>query len=167
MIDMITLIATLEMSDGMGDKNGNLLFNIPRNNARFKRETKGKKLVIGRKTWETFPKKLLRGKEKYVLTKNKDFKANGAKTIHSIDEVLELAKDNDIVIIGGGETFEQLIPHADKLVITHVHEFDFRARVFFPDFTYKEWKLEEMERFEETDKLPSFTFATYTRKTNN
>lgn len=161
---MITLIATVEMSGGIGDKDGRLLFDIPKNNARFKKETKGKKLVMGRKTWEVFPKKLLKNREKYVLSRDKKFKANGTKTIHSINEILELAKNNDVAIIGGGETFNQLIHYADKLIITHVHEFNFKARVFFPEFTYKDWKLEKMEKFEETEKAPSFTFATYTKK---
>lgn len=163
---MITLIATLDMADGIGDKNGKLLFNIPRHNARFKNETKGKKIVMGRKTWDSLPKKLLRNRDKYVLTRNKDFKANGTSVIHSIDEVLELANDNDVVVVGGGDIFNQIIPYADRLIVTHVHEFNFNARVFFPEFSPKDWKIQEKEKFEETDNLPSFTFATYDKKTN-
>lgn len=163
---MITLIATLDMVDGIGDKNGKLLFNIPRHNARFKNETKGKKIVMGRKTWDSLPKKLLRNRDKYVLTRNKDFKANGTSVIHSIDEVLELANDNDVVVVGGGDIFNQIIPYADRLIVTHVHEFNFNARVFFPEFSPKDWKIQEKEKFEETDNLPSFTFATYDKKTN-
>lgn len=163
---MITLIVMIDMADGMGDKNGKLLFNIPRHNARFKNETKGKKIVMGRKTWDSLPKKILRNRDKYILTRNKDFKANGASVIHSIDEVLELANDSDVVVVGGGDIFNQIIPYADRLIVTHVHEFNFNARVFFPEFSPKDWKIQEKEKFEETDNLPSFTFATYNKKTN-
>lgn len=161
---MITLIAILEMSDGIGDKKGNLLYNIPRHNARFKNETKGKKVIMGRKTWETFPKKLLKNRDKYILTRNKDYKVDGANIIHSIDEILELAKDKDVVVIGGGDIFSQVIEYAHKLIITHVHEFKFNSRIFFPEFTHKEWKIQSMEKFEETKGYPSYTFTVYVRK---
>lgn len=163
---MITLIVMVDMSDGMGDKNGKLLFNIPRHNARFKNETKGKKIVMGRRTWDSLPKKLLRNRDKYVLTRNENFKANSVSVIHSIDEVLDLANDSDVVVVGGGDIFNQMIPYADKLIITHVHEFNFGARVFFPEFSPRDWKIQEKEKFEEADNLPSFTFATYDKKTN-
>jgi len=161
---MITMIAMVDMADGIGDENGNLLFNIPRDMAHFKKITKGKKVIMGRKTWDSLPKKPLKHRENYVLTNNKDFKANGATVIHSVDEVLELAKDEEVFVIGGGMIYSQLLPYADKLILTHVHSFNFSARVFFPHITHKEWKIEEMEKFEETEKHPSFTFATYTRK---
>lgn len=158
------MIAMVDMADGIGDENGNLLFNIPRDMAHFKKTTKGKKVVMGRKTWDSLPKKPLKHRENYVLTNNKDFKANGATVIHSVDEVLELAKDEEVFVIGGGMIYSQLLPYADKLILTHVHSFNFRARVFFPNITHKEWKVEIVEKFEETEKHPSFTFATYTRK---
>lgn len=161
---MITMIAMVDMNDGIGDKSGNLLYNIPRDMAHFKQTTKGKKIVMGRRTWDSLPKKPLRHRENYVLTKNKDFKANGAKVIHSIEEVLELSKNDDVFVIGGGEIYSQLLPYADRLILTHVHAINYSARAFFPSFSYEQWKIEKMEKFEETEKHPSFTFTTYNRK---
>ena len=163
---MITLIAMVDMADGIGDDKGNLLFNIPRDMAHFKRTTSGHKVVMGRKTWDSLPKKPLKNRENYVLTRNKNFKANGATVLHSIKDVLELAENEEVFIIGGGDIYKELMPYADKLILTHVHSFNFNARVFFPDFSAKDWKIdtESMEKHEETDRHPSFTFAVYHRR---
>src|SRR5690606_21963702 len=111
--------------------------------------------------------KPLKDRENYILTRNESFKAGGAKVIHSVEDILELSKYNELFVIGGGEVYKQLIPHADKMIITHVHEVNFSARIFFPDFTHEEWKVDSLEKIEETEKFPSFTFATYIRKQTN
>lgn len=162
----ITLIAMVDMADGIGDDKGNLLFNIPRDSAHFKRVTSGKKVVMGRKTWDYLPKKPLRNRENYVVTRNKDFKANGATVLHSVKDVLEIAENDEVFVIGGGDIYKELIPYADKLIITHVHAFNFNAKIFFPDFSAKDWKIdiETMEKHEEENGRPSFTFATYERR---
>lgn len=162
---MITLVALTEMNLGIGDGDGNLLYNIPKDMAHFKRVTKGKKVVMGRKTWDSLPKKPLKNRENYVLTNNPNFKANGAEVINSIHDVLFLAENEEVVIIGGGEVYKQFMPYADKMIITHVHEVNMSARVFFPDFSHDEWKIDadSLEKNEETEKHSSFTFATYTR----
>lgn len=162
----IALIAMVDMADGIGDADGNLLFNIPRDMAHFKNTTNGKKVVMGRKTWDSLPKKPLKNRENFVLTTNKDLKAQGATVINSVEEVLELAKDDEVFVIGGGEVYSQLLPYADKLIMTHVHSFNFEARVFFPYFNSKEWKVNIDKKHEETEMHPSFTFATYTRRTD-
>lgn len=162
---MITLIAMVDMAGAIGDDKGNLLFNIPRDMAHFKRTTSGHKVIMGRKTWGSLPKKPLKNRENYIITRNKDFKANGATVIHSVKDVLELAEDDEVFVIGGGEIYKELLPYADKLILTHVHTFNFEGRVFFPDYSVKDWKvdIDSMEKFEETDKHPSFTFTTYNR----
>jgi len=162
---MISLIAMVDMGDGIGDDKGNLLFNIPKDMAHFKKVTKGKKVVMGRKTWDSLPKKPLKNRENYVLTNQKDFKDNGAKVIHSIDDVLELSKDEDLFVIGGGEIYKSLMPYADRLIITHVHSVNINARTFFPSISPRDWKIdsENMVRHEEDDNRPSFTIATYNR----
>ncbi len=161
---MIIMISMNDMQDGIGDGNGNLLFHLPRDMVHFKNVTKGNKVVMGRKTWDSLPKKPLKNRENYIMTRNKNFKTNKAKVINSIQEVLDMSKDNDVYIMGGGEIYNQFLPYADKMIITHVHEFNLRARIFFPDFSHKEWRIEEMTNVPETDKYPGFTFTTYIRK---
>lgn len=160
----ITLIACIDMNNGLGDNNGNLLFNLPKDMKHFKSITSGKIVVMGRKTWESLPKKPLEKRKNYVLSRDNSFNPIGAKVVNSINEVLELSKSHDVFVIGGGEIYEQMLPHADEMLLTHVHVVDGSARVFFPDYDYKEWKITSMTKHK-ADKQHehSFTFATYIR----
>lgn len=163
---MITMIACTDINDGIGDAEGNLLFKIPLDMAHFKSITSGKIVVMGRKTWESLPKKPLPKRKNYVLTTDKSFTVLGAtKVVHSIEEVVELGKHHDIYIIGGGEVYSQMLPYADRLIMTHVHTINHNAEVFFPKIDVKEWKLVNALKNEASKKFPhSFTFATYERK---
>lgn len=162
---MITLIACIDMADGIGDENGNLLFNIPKDMKHFQSITSGKIVVMGRKTWDSLPKKPLAKRKNYILTRDETFSPTGAKVIHDIEEVIKLGKTHDVMVIGGGEVYSQLIPHADKLILTHVHEFNFKARTFFPEYDPQDWKPTNIQKHEADKKNPhSFTFATYERR---
>lgn len=164
---MITLVSCLDMNNGIGDADNDLLFDFPKDKKHFNSVTSGGIVVMGRKTWESLPKRPLAKRKNYILTRDKSFTvSNGAKVVHSIEEVLELSKSFEVFVIGGGEIYEQFLPHADKMILTHVHVVDGRARVFFPDYDYKDWKIQpnltvkhEADERHEHD----FTFATYLR----
>lgn len=164
---MITLIACMDMSNGIGDENNDLLFHLPKDLRHFNSVTSGHIVVMGRKTWESLPKRPLPKRKNYILTRDKSFKAKeGVKVIHSIEEVLELGKTFDVFVIGGGEVYEQLLPYADRLMLTHVHVVDGRARVFFPDYDYKEWNIQPnltKKHLADDKHEHDFTFATYIR----
>lgn len=160
----ITMIACCDMNMGIGNKNNDLLFRLPKDLKFFKSATSGKICVFGRKTFESLPVKPLPKRKNYVLTSNKSYSYGGVTVVHSIDDILQLSKAHDIYICGGGEIYKQFMPYADRLLITHVHVVDFSARVFFPDFTPEEWKLIKAVKHEADDEHPhSFTFATYIR----
>jgi dihydrofolate reductase len=161
---LITLIACTEMNLGIGDAYGNLLFNLPKDMKHFKSATGGKIIVMGRKTWDSLPKKPLEKRKNYVLTRDVAFNPVGAKVLGSIDEVVELGKTHDVFVIGGGEVYEQLMPYADRMMLTHVHVVDMKATTFFPDFNHEKWKLVTKTKHEADEKHEhSFTFATYMR----
>lgn len=163
----ITLISCIDMDNGIGDAEGNLLFNLPRDMKHFKSITSGKIVVMGRKTWDSLPKKPLPKRKNYVLTMDETFNPDGAKTLHHIDEVLELGKKHDVYIIGGGELYHQTIDFADKMILTQVHKVNSDARVHFPDFSPEHWALKTMVKNEQDDKHEaSFVFATYERIKN-
>lgn len=161
----ITLVACCDQEMGIADGEGNLLFNLPRDNKHFQTVTSGKIVVMGRKTWESLPRKPLPKRKNFVVTMNDDYVAEGATVLHSIEEVLELGKYNDIYIIGGSEIYYQTIDFADRLIITHVHITDYNAKLFFPDFGVQDWKLKHVtpNKADKKHKF-SFTFATYERK---
>ncbi|AGI11806.1 dihydrofolate reductase [Bacillus phage Izhevsk] len=164
---MISLIACVDMGMGIADKEGNLLFDLPADLRYFRETTKKQIVVMGRKTWESLPedKRPLDRRENYVLTRDKDFVAEGATVIHSIEEILELGKGKkEVFIMGGGELYKQMMPHADKMYVTHVHNLNIDARVFFPNFGV-EWKaLTEIKHKADKKHAHSFTFATYKRR---
>ncbi|GIN66312.1 dihydrofolate reductase [Bacillus sonorensis] len=163
---MITLVACLDMNFGIGDGDGNLLFSLPRDMKHFRSVTSGKIVVMGRKTWDSLPKKPLEKRKNYVVTMDESFDPVGAKVLHSIDEVLELGRKHDIYVVGGGEIYYQLIDDADRLIITHVHTISNKARVHFPDFDAKEWRMvgEPVKNEADENHPYSFSFATYERK---
>lgn len=162
----IILIACADMNDGIGTADGNLLFNLPKDMRHFKSVTKRKHVVMGRKTWESLPVKPLPSRKNYVLTMNEDYVAEGAAILGSVEEVMELAKTEEVYIIGGGEIYYQFIDVADEIIMTHVHTIDHNARVHFPDYGVKEWGIVGTPIKHEADKNHehSFTFAKYKRK---
>jgi len=162
---MIIMVAVTDMNWGIGNARGELLFDLPKDLKHFKSTTSGKHVVMGRKTWESLPVKPLPKRKNYVLSNDRDYAITGrTKVLHSIDEVLELSKDKDVYIIGGGEIYKQFMPIADKLIITHVHAIEISARTFFPEIDIREWKLVNAQKNEEDKKHKhSFTFATYER----
>ncbi|QOV08275.1 dihydrofolate reductase [Bacillus phage Kirov] len=165
----ITLIACTEINGGIGDNENGLLFDLPRDRKHFMSATSGKVVVMGRRTWDSLPddKRPLPKRKNYVLTRDLDWSADGAKVLHSVNEVLELAKSRDVFIIGGGEIYSQFMPHADRLIMTHVHTVNYDARVFFPEIDVRQWHLVHAQK-NEADKEHEFeyTFATYSRRTD-
>jgi dihydrofolate reductase len=166
---LITLIAVTDMNLGIADGNGNLLFDLPKDMKHFKSVTGGKIVVMGRKTWDSLPNKPLPKRKNYVLSRDVSFNPEGATIIDSIDKVVELGKGHDVFVIGGGEIYEQLLPYADRIMMTHVHVVDANAQVFFPDYNHKEWKIVggNLQKHEkDSNHAHSFTFATYVRNEN-
>lgn len=162
---MITLIACVDLNLGIGNKNNDLLFDLPKDKQFFKSVTNGKTVVMGRKTWDSLPKKPLPNRENYILTRNRTFAPDGAKVIHSVEEALDLARSREVFVIGGGQIYQEFLPFADKLILTIVDTIDPNATVFFPKFSYDEWDLVEEIKHEPDDKhLFSFAFTTYIRK---
>jgi dihydrofolate reductase len=88
----------------------------------------GKPIVMGRKTWESFPKRPLPGRQNIVVTRDAGYRAEGADVVHSLDEAVALATvrsrcvagADEICVVGGGEIYRQALPRADRLHITHV-----------------------------------------------
>jgi dihydrofolate reductase len=163
----LIIVAMIDIQDGIGDSEGKLLYDLPKDMARFKSLTTGKHVVMGRKTWDSLPIKPLPKRKNYVLTRDESFTIEGkTKVLHSIDEVLEMAKSKEVYIIGGAEIYKEFLPYADKMLLTHVHGISNRTATFFPDYSPKEWESDKksMKKNEADDKHAfSFTYATYKR----
>ncbi len=161
---MITIIiAAAGINNELG-KDNDLLWHLPADFKRFKKLTTGHHIIMGRKTFETFPKPLP-NRIHVVITRNKDYQPEGAIVVHSLEDALEIAKNDDQpFIIGGGEIYNIGMKIADKIELTRVHS-AFEADTFFPEIPSEEWELVAEEIYEKDEKHKfSFVYQTYLRK---
>lgn len=127
---------------GVIGHDGGLPWSIPSDLQRFKAITMGKPVIMGRKTWDSLPRKPLPGRLNIVVTRDKDFLAEGAVVAHSPDAALSLAaagQPDEICVIGGGELFRQLLPQATRIYLTDV-DVDAPGDTFLPAFDPHEWR---------------------------
>lgn len=154
---MITLIAAAGENNELG-KDNNLLWHLPDDFKRFKAITSGHYIIMGRKTFESFPKPLP-NRTHIVITRNKNYNLpEGCFIADSIKKAIEICPKNEtIFIIGGGEIYNQSIAIADCIELTRVHH-TFEADAFFPEIDSKKWNLVSSE-FHDKDEKHKFSFA--------
>jgi dihydrofolate reductase len=120
---------------------------------------------MGKRTWESLPKRPLPGRKNIVLTDVQGEQIEGCITSYSIDDALAKgAGGEEIFIIGGGSVYRQFMPVADRLYITQIHK-KTEADTFFPEINPQEWKEIEREEHESTSPyIPSYSYIIYERK---
>lgn len=156
------MIAAAAENNALG-KDNDLVWHLPDDFKRFKQLTTGHHIIMGRKTFETFPKPLP-NRTHIVITRKNDYKKDGAIVVNSLEEALELSKDDpQPYIIGGGEIYHLALPKADKIELTRVHG-TFEADAFFPEINEANWKLTSSVFHPGDDKHRyAFTYLTYER----
>ncbi|WP_396184806.1 dihydrofolate reductase [Flavobacterium sp.] len=160
---MIILIAAVAENYALG-KNNDLLWHLPLDFKRFKEITSGHYIIMGRKTFESFPRPLPK-RTHVIITRQKDFKYEGCVVAQDLEKAIAICpKNEDLFIIGGGEIYAQSIHLADQLDITRVHH-SFDADVYFPEIDPEVWELTS-ETFNPKDEkhLFDYTFQKYSRK---
>lgn len=157
---MISIIVAISDDNGIG-RNNDLLWNIPEDLKRFKRLTMGKMIIMGKKTWESLPKKPLPGRTNVVITDVPGEKIENAVMAYSIEEAASKCTGNDeAFIIGGGSIYRQFLPLADRLYITHVHKTT-PADIYFPRIDKNLWKIVSSEEYTATENTPAYTYVIY------
>ena len=160
---MITIIAAAGSNNELG-KDNDLVWHLPDDFKRFKKLTTGHHIIMGRKTFQSFPKPLP-NRVHLVITRNKDYHPEGAIIVHSMAEALEVSKnDNQAFIIGGGEIYKIGMEIADKIELTRVNG-SFEADTFFPEISSENWKLAS-EEFHLKDEKHKFDFSYQTFVSN-
>jgi dihydrofolate reductase len=106
--------------NGVIGKDGKLPWHLPADLRRFKAQTMGKPMVMGRKTFESFPSPLP-GRRHVVLTRDTGWTAEGAEVAHSPEAALALAGEGEVAVIGGAEVFALFLDRADRIELTEVH----------------------------------------------
>ncbi len=161
----MTLILVADNDWAIG-KNGDLLARLPADMKRFREMTTGHTVVMGRKTYDSFPKRPLPDRVNCVISRTEKH-IEGAQVFGSIEEFLEYAKDvqDEIFVIGGGEIYRQMLPYCDKAYITRVYE-NFGGDTFFTDIdALPEWEAVESSELIETN-CHNIRFINYVRKDN-
>jgi len=160
---MITIIAAAGINNELG-KDNDLVWHLPDDFKRFKKLTTGHHIIMGRKTFESFPKPLP-NRIHLVITRNKDYNPEGAIVVHSMEEALNITKDDEQpFIIGGGEIYKIGMSFADKIELTKVNS-EFEADTFFPEIPTEEWELISEEHHCQDEKHQfDFSYQTFLRK---
>jgi dihydrofolate reductase len=133
--------------NGVIGREGGLPWRLSTDLKRFKADTMGKPIVMGRKTWESFPRRPLPGRLNIVVTRDRAYRAEGAEVVHSLEDGLALARvrarcmagADEICIVGGAEIYRQALPLADRLHVTHVLA-SFEGDARFPPIDSALWR---------------------------
>jgi dihydrofolate reductase len=160
---MITVIAAVAENNALGKEN-QLLWHLPDDFKRFKTLTSGHYIIMGRKTFESFPKPLP-NRTHVIVSRQSNYQPEGCIVVNSLEKAIEACpKTEEIFVIGGGEIYRQSIKVADKLDLTKVHH-SFEADTYFPEIDFTQWQLVFEEFHPKDDRHDfSFTFQTYLRK---
>lgn len=145
------LILVMDNDCAIG-RGGGLLTWLPDDMKRFREVTKGSVVIMGRKTYESFPKRPLPNRENLVLSRSEKA-IEGAEVFASVESVLERVRDcgKPVFVIGGAEIYKQLAPYCDEALITRVYE-NFGGDTFFEDIERSdEWELAESSIVLETN----------------
>jgi dihydrofolate reductase len=160
----LTIIVAVAENDAIG-KHNKLIWHISDDLKRFKNLTSGHHIIMGRKTFESFPKPLP-NRTHVVITRNSNYLVpEGVILVQTMDDAIKAcATDPQPYVIGGGEIYKQAILIADKIELTRVHE-NFEADTFFPKIDTSIWK-ETSNVFNKKDDKNEFnySFLTYERK---
>ncbi|MEN8887051.1 MAG: dihydrofolate reductase [Winogradskyella sp.] len=161
----LTLIVAAGENNAIG-KDNDLIWHLSNDLKRFKALTNGHYIIMGRKTFESFPKPLP-NRIHVVITRQANYKApDGVIVVNSLTDAIDAAKsDQQPFIIGGGEIYKQALDLVDKLEITRVHATFENADTFFPKIDLSKWQ-EVSKTIHEADEkhAHNFSFITYIRK---
>jgi dihydrofolate reductase len=139
--------------------NNTLPWHLPEDLKRFRALTMGHHIIMGRKTYESLGR-LLPGRTTIIITRNKDFKVEGALIAHSLQAALMLTgSDTEPFVIGGAELYKDGLKHATKLYITEVHA-DYEGDAFFGPIDLAQWKENEREN-SVTEAGLKYSYVTY------
>jgi dihydrofolate reductase len=157
----ITLVVA-RARNGVIGRGGKLPWHIPADLKRFKALTMGTAMIMGRRTFESLPRQLP-GRRHIVLTRDRNWHADGAEVAHSVDDALALAGGEPVSIIGGAEIFALFLPIADRLELTEIAE-DVTGDTVMPDpRNSTDWRETGREGHPAEGGAPGFVFVSLER----
>ena len=160
------MIAAAAEDNALG-KDNDLLWHLPDDFKRFKKLTTDHKIIMGRKTFESFSKPLP-DRVHIIVTRDKNYKVDfkDCIVVHSLEDAITLVENDALAfIIGGGEIYKQGEKFANEVELTRVHANFEDADTFFPEIDPKIWKLvSEIHHEKDEHHKYAFSYLTYVRK---
>lgn len=138
-------------------------WHIPADLRHFKQITKGRPMIMGRKTFDSLPG-LLDGRRHIVLTRDTEWEEEGAEVAHSVEEALKLANGPHVCVIGGTEIFNLFLQLADRIELTEIAATP-EGDTSMPAFDNAAWKEITRESHAADGKVPAHDFVTLVRRT--
>ena len=162
---MLSAIVAIDRNGAIGKK-GQLLCHMPADMRHFKETTMGHSIIMGRKTFESFPKGALPGRQNIVITRNRSYAPEGVTVAHSVDEALAtVTMPGEVFIIGGEQIYNATFSRVSTIHLTVIdHKFK-DVDAYFPRIDMRSWAITEQEQHPADDRNPyPFTFMTLKRK---
>ena len=136
---MIHAIVAIDENGAIG-RQGELLCHLPADMRHFKEVTMGNSIVMGRKTFESFPRRPLPGRQNIVITRDPKWTYPGVSVAYNLDEAIAAAQTDTVFIIGGAQIYELAMPRVEVLHLTRIHARWASADVFFPKLDMSQWQ---------------------------
>ncbi|GJM41009.1 MAG: dihydrofolate reductase [Ardenticatenaceae bacterium] len=155
----LAIVVAVDKNGLIGVNNG-LPWRLPDDMQWFVRQTLGKPVIMGRKTYESIPAKFrpLKGRHNIVLTRDERYEAPGATVVHSVNAALEAAGEVEEIIVGGGANlYAQLLPHTNRIYLTVV-DAELEGDAFFPEIDGSGWR-ETFREHHPADERHQFAFT--------
>ena len=148
-------------------RNNELLAHLPNDMKRFKELTSNTTVLMGENTFHSLQVKPLPKRRNIVLTFDKSLHLEGCELAYSIEEALDLVKnDEHVFVMGGASIYKQFLPLVSKLYLTKINTDFVGADAFFPEIDYSQWELiEQVEHKADEKHLFDYTYCTYRKLT--
>lgn len=162
----VSLIAAMDKNRVIGADN-DMPWHLPDDLKFFKANTMNKPVVMGRKTFESIGSRPLPNRRNLVISRNVGFNAQGVEVFHSIEEALKTCvSDEEVIIMGGGQLYKQMMPFANKLYVTLV-DAEVKGDTTFPEWASEEWQEISKDRHDKDERHAyAFEFVTLIRKSS-
>ena len=149
-------------SNGVIGNEGGMPWHLPADLRHFKQVTKGRPMIMGRKTFDSLPG-LLPGRRHIVLTRDKAWAEEGAEVVHSVEQALKVANGPHVCVIGGAEIYKAFLPLADRIEVTEIAASP-AGDTIMPAFDTALWHEVARNSHQAEGDIPAYDFVTLVRE---
>jgi dihydrofolate reductase len=145
-------------------RDGDLPWRLPNDLKQFKQRSLGKTVLMGRRTWDSLPRKPLPGRDNWVLSRDPAFVAEGARSFQSLEQALAAHAGGELLVIGGGELYRLALPRAQRIYLTLVQT-QVNGDTWFPDYDPADFQeIERLDHPADAQHACAYSFLTLERR---